>query len=390
MYNFLNFVIGLIFLLFVNHFVKGQEAGDGLKDSVYTFRKIIENQATSVKDQAESGTCWDFATVSFLESELFRMGKGELDLSEMFFVRNVYPVKAQKYIRYHGKSNFTMGGQAHDVTEVIKLNGMVLEEAYPGLMAGEDIHNHGELDALLKAFCDVIVRKRNGIISEVWPEAYAAVLDAYLGKVPEVFAYDGSDYSPVTFAEYLEIDADDYIELTSWSDEPYYEKIILEVPDNWSNAYYYNLPLDELIYTMEYVLRNGYTIVWDGDVSDRNFSFKNGVAIVPEKDWEEKTEQEKEETFKVPGPQKQIDQHARQKAFDNQSSTDDHLMHLTGLYTDRYGVLYFNTKNSWGEKGNAYGGYIKMSEPYVRLKTIAIMVNKHSLPPALIEKLEIN
>ncbi len=366
----------------------GQE-NQNTTDTAYVFKSIYENPATPVKNQASSGTCWDFAGISFIESELLRMEKGEYDLSEMYVVRCIYPVKADKYVRNHGRSNFSMGGQAHDVTDIIGIYGIVPEEVYPGFVGDFDKHNHGELDALLKGFCDVVIRKRSKEITTVWLDAYNAVLDVYLGEMPETFDYEGNTYTPNGFLEYLNINKDDYIELTSYTNYPMYEQVCLEIPDNWTNSLYYNIPLDELIEVMEYALKNGYTMVWDGDVSDRNFSFTNGVAIVPEKDWKDKTEEEKDNTCLIPEQQKNITQKIRQRAFDGQTSTDDHLMHITGMVEDQHGVKYFITKNSWGTNRNEFGGYLNMSEPYVRLRTIAIMLNKEALPPKLAKKLRV-
>lgn len=358
-------------------------------DTTYQFETIYENPATPVKDQHRSGTCWDFAGISFIESEIIKKGKGEYDLSEMYIVRRSYPEKARKYVRLHGRTGLTMGGQAHDVTDVINKYGIVTEEVYPGLIEGMEKHNHGELDNVLKAFCKAVVQKKGGEITPVWDNAFEAILDKYLGVVPETFEFDNKTYTPLTFANELEINTDDYIELTSFTNYPFNEKIILEVPDNWSMSGYFNIPLDELIKVMEYALKEGYTIVWDGDVSDKFFSFKDGVAIVPEKDWKDKSEEEKEQTCKRPEPQKEITQEIRQKAFNSQTSTDDHLMHILGLVEDQTGIKYFRTKNSWDDDSNDYGGYLNMSEPYVRLNTIAIMINKDALPPKIARKLGI-
>lgn len=381
----------LVFSVIINihSYSQNYDLKEASADSSYKFVEIIENPATRVKNQSRSGTCWDFAGISFIESELIRKGKGEHDLSEMYIVRQIYPVKADRYIRYHGSSNFSMGGQAHDVTDAIRRGGILPEEVYPGIIKGEDSHNHRELDAMMKAFCDIIIKKRTGKISEVWQDACDAVLDVYLGEIPESFIYDGTEYNPVSFAEELDINPDDYIELTSYTNYPFYEPVILEVPDNWTNGVYYNVPVEEFINIMNYALMNGFTFVWDGHVSGSDFLFKNGVAVVPEKDWDKKSQSEKKNTGKIPEPQENIDQKKRQKAFDDQIVNDQHLMHVTGLYTDQNGVKYYNTKNSWGTERNDFGGYIKMSEPYMRLKTIAIMVHKEALPPEVLKKLGI-
>ena len=355
-----------------------------VQDSTYILKMLYDVPATSVKDQHRTGTCWDFATVSFLESEILRE-KGEvMDLSEMFIVRHTYPRKAGLYVRYHGAANFGPGGQGHDATYVIENFGIVPEDVYPGLEYGEEKHNHGELNAMLQAMLDNVIKKHNGRLTPKWDEAVAAVLDVYLGELPESFSYVGNEYNALSFAGHTGLKAKDYIELTSYNHHPFYERMILEVPDNWSNDLYYNVPLDDLIGIMENAFEKGYTVVWDGDVSDRYFAHSKGLALLPGEDL---GEQEIDSVFIVPFAQQQVDQDKRQKAFDEQTSTDDHLMHLTGLYEDELGIKYYKTKNSWDTDSNKLGGYLYMSEPYLRLKTVAIMVHKDALPKDIAKKL---
>lgn len=370
-------------------------------DTAYIFETVTEVPVTKVKDQNRSGTCWAFSGVSFLEAEVIRLNGSEVDLSEMFVVRNAYANKALKYVRMHGSSNFGPGGQAHDVTNMIAEYGIAPESAYAGLEIGEDKHNHGELDAILKAFLDAVVKKRGGKLSPKWFEAYNAMLDVYLGPIPVSFDYEGETYDPVTYAEAIGIIPADYIELTSYSIYPFYEDVLLEIPDNWSDNMYYNVPIEDLMLVMDHALENGYSISWDGDVSDRGFSHKNGVAILPEKKvesldgtererWEKLTASEKSKelyTFDVPGAEKEVDQNMRQEHFDNYTSTDDHLMHLCGIVKDQHGTKYYITKNSWDDDSNDKGGYLNMSEAYVKLNTVAIMVHKDALPKKLAEKL---
>ncbi len=376
-------------------------AQDEVADTAYIFEILVENPVTSVKDQHRSGTCWAFGAVSFLEAEVLRITEKETDLSEMFIVRNTYADKALKYVRLHGRSNFGAGGQAHDVTNVIAEYGIVPETVYAGLEIGEEKHNHGELDAVLKAFLDAVIKKRGGKLSPKWFEAYNAILDVYLGHVPASFEYVGVDVSPLGYASAIEIDPDNYIELTSYSIYPYYEPVNLEIPDNWSDDLYYNLPADELMEVIDNTLENGYTVCWDGDVSDRGFSHRNGIAILPEKKveslsgtererWEKLTESEKGKelyVFEKPGDEKAVDQEMRQEHFDNYTSTDDHLMHLTGIVEDQNGTRYYITKNSWDDDSNDKGGYLYMSESYLRLNTVAIMIHKDALPKKLAKKL---
>lgn len=381
----------IAFVLLANQGLKAQEVE---ADTAYIFETMVDVPVTSVKDQHRSGTCWSFAGISFLEAEVLRISEVDADLSEMFIVRNAYSQKGLKYVRLHGSSNFGSGGQAHDVTNVIRENGIIPENEYQGLEIGEEKHNHGEMDAVLQGFLDAVVKRRGGKLSPIWFDAYNAILDVYLGKVPE--AFDSKAY-----ASELGINPEDYLEITSYSIYPYFEEVLLEVPDNWSDDLYYNLPIDEMMEIVDHALRNGYSVCWDGDVSDRGFSHKNGVAIIPEKDiesldgtererWEKLTDAEKSKelySFKKPGTEKYVDQEMRQQHFDNYSSTDDHLMHLTGIVKDQHGTVYYVTKNSWDDDSNDQGGYLNMSESYVRLNTVAVMVHKDAVPKDLKKKL---
>jgi bleomycin hydrolase len=371
------------------------------QDTAYVFETLIEIPVTTVKDQHRSGTCWAFAGISFIEAEILRITGRDTDLSEMYIVRHAYEDKASGYVRMHGKSNFGPGGQAHDVTNVIRKAGIVPEAVYPGLSYGEEKHDHGELDAVLKGYLDAVVRKRGGRLTPVWHEAFAAILDVYLGKTPEKFDWDGKTLDPLSFAADLSIDPDSYVELTSYNAYPYYEMVKLEIPDNWSNDYYFNIPLNEFLEVIDHALLNGFTICWDGDVSDRGFSHKHGLAILPEKKledldgterarWEKLSESEKAGelyTFDKPVNEKQVDEALRREHFDNYTATDDHLMHLTGMVSDQNGTRYYVIKNSWDDNSNERGGYLYMSEAYLKLNTVAIMVHKSALPPALRKRL---
>ncbi|MCK4630115.1 MAG: aminopeptidase [Bacteroidales bacterium] len=351
----------------------------------FDFKEVKTLETISVKSQDRTGTCWCFGTTSFLETELIRMGKGEFDLSEMFFIRNAYKTKAMNYVRFHGKTNFTKGGQAHDVLNEIAEHGIVPESVYSGKVYGQEIHNHSELRTVIKGMLDGVIKSRKP--TPVWSDAYCSVLDVYLGETPASFTYEGKTYTPGSFAEALGINPDDYIELTSYSHHPYYESFVLEIPDNWSYDGYYNLPVDDLIEVMKKAIKAGYSIAWDGDMSDKGFSYKNGVAIVPETDWDDMSDEVKDSVFVKPGKEKQITQEMRQEAFGNYTVTDDHLMHLTGMAKDKNGTYYFLTKNSWGPDSNDFGGYLYMSESFVRLHTIAFMVHKDAVPKDIKEKL---
>jgi len=357
----------------------------------YQFTVEVEVERTPVKNQYRTGTCWCFATISYLESELLRTGKGEFDLSEMFVVRNTYPKKADNYIRLHGKANFSQGGQAHDVMNCIRRNGLMPESSYSGMEIEESRHNHGEMVAVLTAMMDAVLMRKGKRVTPRWPDALAAVLDVYLGQNPESFSYDGQEYTPKSFNEkVLQLDPNDYIELTSYSHHEFYTQYRLELPDNWDyNGEYYNVPIDDLERIIEHALENGHSVVWDGDVSEEEFnSKKTGYAVVPETEWEDRLheEQDLEKVFTGPVKEKVITQELRQKTLNNFTTTDDHLMHIVGLARDQDGTRFFLTKNSGGtDRKN--DGYIYMSQAYVRLKTTAILVNKAAIPEDIANKL---
>jgi len=386
--------LGLATLLFNLSF-----AQDEKKDSSYSFTVIKELKHTPVKNQYRSGTCWDFSAISFFESELLRMGKGEYDLSEMFCSRYAYEKKAELYVRMQGKNNFGAGGEFHDVVYVMRNYGIVPEEVYTGLVIGEKNHVHGEMDAVLKGIVDAIIKNPNKQLTPVWQKAYASALDAYLGPVPEKFNYKGKTYTPKSFFEELNLNLDDYVELTSFSHHPFYSKFILEVSDNWLWSEVYNVPLNEFEQILDYAIDNGYTIAWGSDVSEKGFAWKKGVAVVPETDvaelsdlerakWDKMSDKEKDEKL-FNGKEKTITQEMRQKAFDNYQTTDDHGMHIVGKAKDQYGNIYFIVKNSWGTDSNPYKGYFYASKPFVLYKTTNVMVHKNAIPPVIRQKLGI-
>ena len=353
----------------------------------YKFTDIKTVPTTPVKAQNRTGTCWCFATTSFVETEILRLGGPEIDLSEMYTVEHAYQHKAELYVRYHGMANFGPGGQAHDVINMIRQYGFVPEEVYPGKNYGDTIHNHGELNSVLESYLKAVVKNRR--LSTAWERGFAAVVHTYLGEEPATFKYDGKKYTPEDFRDHFKFNPDDYVELTSYTHHPFYQKMDLEVPDNWSHDLYYNLPVDDLMAVIDHALANGYSVAWDGDVSEKGFSHRRGVAILPAKPWEQMTQAEKDSAFRHPVPELQVTQAMRQKAFDDYATTDDHLMHLTGTAKDANGTKYYLTKNSWGPDSNDYGGYLMMSEPYVRLETLAILVHKDAVPKEIRKRLGI-
>jgi bleomycin hydrolase len=395
---FLTLILALV--LMPSFAQKKNTATSSKTDEGYKFTPVVELKATPVKNQASTGTCWCFATTSFIESELLRMGKGEYDLSEMFIVRDNYSDKLKDNYLRQGKGNLGQGGVGHDWFYEFINNGIVPDEVYNGLNYGLPTHNHGEMNAFINAVAAVPVQRKNE--SEQYHKIVNAVLDTYLGKIPENFTYKSVSYTPKSFAASLGINPEDYVEITSFTHFPFYTQGILEIPDNWRMVRYYNIPLDELIQTMDYSLHNGYTIAWDGDVSEKGFSHSKGVAIFPELvkvdnySTTDRARLEKmspaersEEAYKFgsPFPEVNVNQAIRQAGFENFTTTDDHLMHLTGIVKDQNGTKYYVTKNSWGTDRNIFGGYLNMSESYVRAKTISILVHKNAIPAEIKTKL---
>lgn len=369
--------------------------------SGYQFTTVADVKTTPVKDQQSVGTCWDYATISFLESELLRMGKPEYDLAELFVAKNAYYEKGVRYIQFQGNNNFSEGGQAHDVIALIRKYGIVPEEAYTGLNYGRNFHLHAELVAALKGILNGINANPNKQITPTWTAGFQAYIESYLGAAPATFTYQGKEYTPETFVESLELNLDDYVEITSYKAFPFYQQIELPIPDNWMHARYYNVPIDELIAIMHHALENGHSVCWDGDVSHNGFNHGNGLAILPTDNPEEMINSEiskwttlsanerrdRLNSFISPVPEMKVDDARRQATFDSRQTTDDHLMHITGLLRDQNGTYYYKTKNSWAEDSNPFGGYLYMSEPYCRLQTVAIMVHKDAIPKAIRKKL---
>lgn len=353
------------------------------KVNPYQFTEVVRIPVTSVKNQNATGTCWCFASTSFLEAELIRMGKGEYDLSELFTVRhNYYERMNDNYLR-RGKGNIGEGSIAHMTLNVIDKYGIVPQSAYSGINYDSPLPNHRELGTYLTAIAEGSV-KLKARSPEYW-ELQDALFDIYMGKIPETFEYGGKEYTPLTFRDMLGINTDDYIEITSFSHHPFYQQVPLEIPDNWDHALLYNLPLDEMMEVIDNALNNGYTVCWDGDVSEKGYVFTPlGIAVLPADASLDR--QSIGATDTLIAEVEYVDQAMRQAGFESFTTTDDHLEHITGIATDPAGTKYYITKNSWGERG-PYNGYHYMSEKFVRAKTVSILVHKDAIPAAIKAKL---
>lgn len=368
----------------------------------YQFTAVNDLSATSVKDQYSSGTCWSFAGIGFLESELLRMGKGEYDLSEMWIARHAYHDKADKYVRLHGKGNFSQGGATHDVFNAVREYGIVPEEVYSGLQYGTAKHEHSEVEAVLKGYMDAVVTNPNGRLSTAWIDGVDGILDAYLGEVPETFIYNGKEYTPQSFAEELGLNMDDYVSITSFTHHPFYTQFAIEVPDNWAWGLSYNVPLEEMMEIIDNALLNGYSVEWAADVSEPGFQYSKGFAVIPAGTSSEASDLEwaKWETMSSnsrramiakatePIEEMEITQELRQEGYDNYETTDDHGMLITGIFTDQNGNTFYKVKNSW-DVSNIYDGYFFASAPFVAYKTMNIVVHKNAIPKDIRKELGI-
>lgn len=376
-------------------FLGGVQAQKGY---TFTDQKVIPS--TPAKNQASSGTCWSFSGIGFLESELLRAGKPEVDLSEMFVVYYTYLEKAEKFVRMHGSVNFSAGGATHDVMNVVKKYGIVPEEVYRGLNYGEEQHKHGELDAILKSYVDAVIK--NKTLTPVWETGFKAILDIYLGKIPETFTYQGKEYTPKSFAESLGLNMDDYVSFTSFAHHPFYTQFAVEVPDNWAWGLSYNVPLDEFSRLFSSAVDAGFPIFWASDVSEKGFRYNEGFAVIPDAAVEDMSDSEKARwtvltaaekekqlyNFDKPVKEKVITQEIRQNAFDNYETTDDHGMLIMGSAVNQEGGKFYKVKNSWGQS-QLYKGHFYTSEPFVLYKTTNMVINKNAIPKDIAKKLKI-
>jgi bleomycin hydrolase len=348
--------------------------------ATYQFTPVHQIKVGDTEDQCSSGTCWSFATISFLEAEIIRKGNKPIDLSEMFNVHHTYQKKAESYVRYQGKQQFGPGGLSHDVIHIVKEFGLVPESAYAGLTFNEVRHNHDGLDNLLESTVNTVLKKNLNANNQNWKKSVTSILDANLGAMPTTFTYEGKEYNPITFRDAMKINASDYVSITSFSHHPFNESFVLEVPDNWAKGSFYNVTLDDMMSITDNALAKGYSIAWDADVSERGFDFGQGMALLPE------ANVTKDELFKKVITEQQVTQANRQAGFDSFETTDDHLMHLTGMAKDQNGQLYYTIKNSWGTK-NPYNGYQYISKAYYQMKTVGIVVHKDAIPTEIRKKL---
>ena len=394
------------FLLAFTFSGNAQNEAKQTKTETNQFTVIKQLPISSIKDQANSGTCWSYSGLGFFESELLRMGKPEYDLSEMFVVSHSYKDKGEKYVRLQGDLNYAQGGSFGDCLYVLKHYGMVPQEVMQGLNYGTEKNALSELEAITKAMLDAVVKNPNrNNLSTAWKPAFFATIDAYFGKAPENFTYKGKNYTPKSFAAELGLNADDYVSLTSFTHHPFYSQFPLEISDNWRWMNSYNLPIDELMQVMYNAIETGYTFAWGSDVSEVGFN-RDGIGVLAdlkqiEKDaagsdqerWIGASRSEKQaeimRMINTPNcPEENPTQEYRQNGYDNYTLTDDHGMVIYGTAKNQAGKKFFMVKNSWGEAG-AYKGIWYVSENFVAGKTMNIVVHKNAIPQAIKAKLGI-
>lgn len=363
---------------------KESEGQISAKCPVYQFEYIKMLPATPVKNQAVTGTCWSFATTSFFESELIRMGKGEFDLSEMHTVRYNYINRVRDNFLKNGKGNLQEGSLSNMLFDVVNEHGMVPEEIYDGINYDSPTHNHALLNEYVNVIAQVPVKHK--AVTPEFDNLLNSLLDIYLGKVPEKFNYKGKEYTPESFYKSLGLNTNNYVFLTSFTHHPYYKEFILEIPDNWNGGRYFNLPLDEFVSVIDNSLGKGFTVCWDGDMSEKSYSDKAGLGVMADAVVLASVEGSKLPFDKIYKEVK-TDASSRQRDFESKATTDDHLMHLIGKAKDKNGTIYYVVKNSWKPEINRFGGYNHLSLEYVKAKTVSILVHKDAVPEEILKKL---
>lgn len=393
-----NLLLAAVMMLLPGTMV-AQEKPAAAKNDTVQFTVVKANPITSIKDQNQSGTCWDYSSLGFFEAELLRLGKGTYDLCESFVAYHTYMDRAEKAIRMHGDVSFSQGGSFYDVLYCMRHYGIVPQEAmpFPGSLYGDSLFNFNTLDAQASAYVKSIANSKMKKIPLTWKSTLSNIYANYFGELPKTFTYKGKSYTPESFQKSLGLNLDDYVSLTSFTHHPFYSKFVIEVQDNWRWAESYNLPLDEFMTVMESAVRNGYTFAWGADVSETGFS-RNGIATVPAKSYKnDLTGSDAARWMGTNGKQMKeadskdeltITQQLRQTAYDNWETTDDHGMVIYGLAKDPQGKEYFMVKNSWGEYGR-YKGSFYASKPYVAYKTMNILINKNAIPKDIRKKLGI-
>ncbi|MDE7166626.1 MAG: aminopeptidase [Bacteroidaceae bacterium] len=381
---------------------QAEEAKDSVKSNKPVFTTIKANPITSVKDQNRSGTCWDYSTLSFFEAEILKATGKDVDLCEAFVANKTYMERAIQVVRFHGDCQFSQGGSAEDVLATLKTYGICPENAmpFPGSLYGDSLNNFNEFFTVLEPYVNAISRSSSKKLSTQWKVGLQGILDAYLGKCPEKFTYEGKEYTPKSFAASLGLNFNDYVSITSYTHHPFYTGFAVEVQDNWRFPLSYNLPMDEMMQVIDNAIQQGYTIAWGGDVSEEGFTRKGLAYAIDTKATESLAGSDMARWLKMSDTKKKslIDslgctvpeivptQELRQERFDNWQLTDDHGMLIYGIAKDQNGREYYMVKNSWGETGD-YKGTWYMTKTFIAANTMDFLVNKNAIPKSIRKKL---
>ena len=380
---------------------KKKEATKNANKPVFTT--IKENPITSVKDQNRSGTCWDYSTLSFFEAEILKATGKTYDLDESFVANKTYMERAIQVVRFHGDCQFAQGGSAEDVLATMKAHGIIPQGImpFPGSLYGDSLNNFNEFFSILEPYVDAVAKNKAKKISNAWKNGLQGILDAYLGKCPEKFTYEGKEYTPKSFMASLGINLDDYVSITSYTHHPFYTCFAVEVQDNWRFPLSYNVPMDEMMQIIDNAVEQGYTVAWGGDVSEDGFTRKGLAYAIDSKKtqqslqgsdmarWLKMTTEKKRNIIDSLGctvPEIVPTQEMRQERFDNWELTDDHGMLIYGVAKDQNGKEYYMVKNSWGETGD-YKGTWYMTKAFIAAHTMDFLINKNAIPAEIRKKL---
>ncbi len=329
-----------------------------LPKSVDEFTKYWFNPPIS---QGNTGTCWAFSTTSFFESEIYRLTKKKVKLSEIFTVYWEYVEKAKYFVETRGTSLFAQGSEANAVTRIWKKYGIVPEADYTGLKEGQVYHNHAKMFNEMSNYLQS-VKKENAWNVKTVTETIKSIMNHYIGTPPNQVKVNGKTYTPKEYLKnYLKLNLNDYVDVVSYMQKPYFKQVEYEVPDNWWHSKdYYNIPLDDFMNVLKKAIRNGYTIGLGGDVSEPGKSAELDVFMVPD--------------FDIPSAY--IDENARQFRFSNKTTTDDHGIHLVG-YLDRPDQNWYLIKDSGsGSRNGKNKGFYFFTEDYVKLKMMDYIIHK--------------
>ena len=381
-----------------------QEKKDGENKNKPVFTTIKENKITSIKDQNRSGTCWDYSTLSYFEAEILKKTGKTYDLCESFVANKTYMDRAIQVVRYHGDCQFSQGGSCYDPLFCLLHYGICPEDAmpFPGSLYGDSLNNFNEFFALMEPYVAAVAKGNQKKLSTQWEVGLQGILDAYLGKCPDTFTFEGKQYTPQSFAKSLGINFDDYVTITSYTHHPFYTRFAVEVQDNWRFPLSWNLPMDEMMRVIDNAINEGYTIAWGGDVSEEGFTRKGLAYAYDVKEMESlqgsdmakwmRLEKSKKtaliDSLGCTVPEITPTQERRQQRFDNWELTDDHGMLIFGIAKDQNGKEYYMVKNSWGETGD-YKGIWYMTKAFIADNTMDFMVNKNAIPKDIRKKLGI-